>query len=263
MPSEDSPWLSVITVVKDAPDDFTATVESLAAQDLSGVDYVVVDSSSDADPVRQALTRLTGAACQYTWTEPRGIYAAMNAGLAWATGEYVYFLNAGDTLHHADVLARVREACSTHRPAWAFGPVEIIGAGGTRTITPPWDYAREKAALFGRGKFPPHQGTFARRTTLVDLGGFEPSYSIVADYAAFLKLSTVADPLALDLVIATFVEGGVSTTRWPESLKQFHRARRAILAPRGVAAAREYAETVRHATAMALYRGVVSKLVRR
>jgi hypothetical protein len=78
---------------------------------------------------------------------------------------------------------------------------------------------------------------------LRDLGGFDPSYTIVADYAAFLRLSRLADPLILDTVIATFVEGGVSTRRWKASIQEFHRARRRILRPTGTAAWRERYET--------------------
>jgi hypothetical protein len=46
-----SPWLTVVTVVKDDPAGFAATVESLAAQDLSAVEYVVVDGSADSTGV--------------------------------------------------------------------------------------------------------------------------------------------------------------------------------------------------------------------
>jgi hypothetical protein len=59
-------------------------------------------------------------------------------------------------------------------------------------------------------------------------------------------------------VIATFTEGGVSTKRWHESLRQFHQARRRILAPTGTTAVREYANSLRQAAAMAVYRRLVA-----
>lgn len=255
----DNPWLSVITVVKDAPEEFAATAESVALQDLSGVEYLVYDSSSDTAPIVSAMKVSEVASLRYSSIAPRGIYPAMNEALGAATGDYVYFLNAGDLLHSAGVLAHVRRELAASQATWAFGRVEIVGSDGSRVETPPWDYAAEKAALFGRGLFPPHQGTFVRREALIDIAGFDPSYSIVADYAAALHLSKVADPQVLDLVVATFVEGGVSTTQWRESLRQFHRARRRILAPTGAAAALEYYRSVRQAAAMAVYRGVLSR----
>lgn len=255
-----TPWLTVVTVVKDAPDDFVRTVASLRDQDLEAIEFLVVDSSADPVPVREALADVEH---RYAWTQPRGIYPAMNVALGMATGDYIYFANAGDLLHDPFVLGLVRARLAGTEVVWAFGEVEVVQRDGSRVITPRWDYAREKASLFSRGHFAPHQGTFARRAALLAQGGFDPAYTIVADYAAFLKLSKIADPLYLEPVIATFAEGGVSTVRWQESLRQFHRARRSILAPTGWDAVRELGGTARQAVAMGLYRGVWSKVTRR
>lgn len=240
-----TPWLTVITVVKDATADFTRTAKSLAAQDLTGVEYIVIDSSVDREAIPHVLAEVPSLTSESVhWVEPAGIYAAMNIGLSLARGEYVHFANAGDALYSADILARVRDALigdpsSRADAAWAFGPVEILSQDGTRVITPPWDYASEKATCFSTGHFPCHQGTFVSTSALRSFGGFDTSYSIVADYAAFLRLSQVSDPVELDFVIATFAEGGVSTTRWQESFRQFHAARISILQPSGSVAIRE------------------------
>ena len=111
-------------------------------------------------------------------------------------------------------------------------------------MTPaPFDYAREKAALFARGRFPPHQGTVCRTATLRDLGGFDTTYRITADYALFLRVSTIADPVEIDEVIAVFAEGGLSSVSWQESLREFHRARVEVLRPRGPDRVRERLES--------------------
>jgi glycosyltransferase involved in cell wall biosynthesis len=249
------PWLTVITVVKDATADFTLTANSLAAQDLTGVEYLVIDSSTDREAVPGVLRGIESlSVAAVHWVEPAGIYAAMNAGLTLANGDYCYFANAGDVLFSDDTLARVRASLTgagfgagagagagADAPAstWAFGPVEILSQDGTRVITPSWDYAHEKRTCFSSGHFPCHQGTFASTSALRSFGGFDTSYSIVADYVAFLRLSQVSDPIELDFVIATFAEGGISTTRWQESFRQFHAARVSILRPSGAMAIRE------------------------
>lgn len=240
-------WLSVITVVKDDADGFARSLSSLLAQDsLDGVEFVVADSSADQSAIPSLLEGLpTGLAVSFEWSAPRGIYPAMNSALVRATGDYCYFLNAGDALFDSSVLRRVRAALSASSE-WAFGPVEILEASGARVVTPPWDYSAEQAALFARGLFPPHQGTFASVGALRSVGGFDTSYRIAADYAAFLRLSLLGDPVLLPFVIASFVEGGTSTVNWKESFAEFHRARQSILRPSGVLAARERWETARH-----------------
>jgi glycosyltransferase involved in cell wall biosynthesis len=255
------PWLTVVTVVKDATDDFTLTARSLAAQDLTNVEYVVVDSSSDRDAIPYVLSGMDALSTAVVhWVEPAGIYAAMNKGLAIATGEYCYFANAGDVLFSSDTLARVRASLSSAAAAtWAFGPVEILSQDSTRVITPSWDYAAEQDTCFSSGHFPCHQGTFASTSVLRSFGGFDTSYSIVADYAAFLRLSQVSDPIELDFVIATFAEGGVSTTRWQESFRQFHAARMAILRPSGSVAIRERWNTTSQFAKVFLARNVLRR----
>lgn len=243
------PWLTIATVVKDDAEGFARTWASLESSDLAGVEVVVVDSSSPADSAALARMLEAGlgpAAVVYEWREPAGIYPAMNEALELASGDYILYLNAGDELFDDGTLKRLRGALVAGGPEWAFGPVEIIEAGGLRVITPPWDYSTEKRALFSRGHFPAHQGTVVRRDLLTRLGGFDTSYRISADYACFLRLSQIADPLVLPFVVARFHEGGVSTTAWQESFREFHRARREILRPRGAAALREQWETVRH-----------------
>lgn len=237
-----SPWLTVVTVVRDDLVGLRRTLASMAAQDLDGVEYLVVDSSTDHDSVRDLLIQ-AGVEANCTWVPPRGVYPAMNEGLHQATGAFVYFLNAGDSLHDPDVLGSVRPELARPGVLWAFGPVEIVSVDGTRTLTPPWDYAVERSYAFSRGHFPPHQGTFAGARLLREVGGFDPAYPIVADYAAFLRMSRIGDPLILDRVIASFVEGGLSTRQWKASVGEFHRARAAILKPRGLASLRERYET--------------------
>lgn len=250
-----SPWLSVITVVRDDVEGFRRTLASLSAQDLEGVEFVVIDGSSDPAGIPQALGSVHA---RYQWVAPSGIYPAMNAGLEAASGEFIYFANAGDTFASDLVLARVRPLLAGQ--SWGFGPVEIVEQSGRTVVTPRWDYSRERAALFSRGHFPAHQGTFVRRELLLAVGGFDTSYAIAADYAMALKLSTIAEPVEIDVVIAQFHEGGTSTQRWQESFREFHRARREILAPTGLDAARERWHTGTHFGAVWLGRNVVAPL---
>lgn len=240
-------WLSIAIVVKDDEHGFARTWESLAAQDLTGVEIVVVDSSEDGSAIPSRIrTQSCTAAVTYQWVLPAGIYPAMNEALDVASGKYIYYLNAGDELFESSTVKKLCVALTDEAPLWAFGAVEIIETGNRRVITPPWSYAAEKRALFSRGKFPAHQGTVAQAEFLRRLGGFDTSYNVSADYACFLKMSLEADPLVMPFVLARFHEGGISTQAWRQSFREFHHARLAILQPQGVSAWRERWETFRH-----------------
>ena len=215
--------LSIITVVKDDPGGLQRTVASVRSQQGHAIEHLVVDSSVDADEVRAQVLDDQHPGAHVVWTPPMGIYPAMNLGLGEARGDYALFLNAGDTLV-AGALDAVLEAVSTD-PLWGYGQVAFVDARGTRTLPPPIDFARERRVAFARGRFPPHQGTFARRDTLITLGGFDTSYRIAADYALMLTLARAADPIERAETIAEFPVGGASTKHWLTAIAEFHRAR--------------------------------------
>lgn len=244
------PWLTVVTVVKDDPEGLARTVASLAPQDRRGVEHIVVDGS--IRPVAPAAVAATSGTLLRE--DPRGIYVAMNTGLAAAQGRFAWFLNAGDTAARHDTIERMRPL--VEGAIWAHGPVVVIGRGGRRVTTPDWDYRAERKRAFARGRFPAHQGTIASVAALRRIGGFDVRYRVCADYAAALRLSLLADPVAIPFPIACFHEGGTSTIQWRRSVMESHRARCDILEPRGVAAAIERLDTARQFAALGTYRTI-------
>ena len=238
-----APLLTIVTVVKDDPEGFARTRASVTPHLGDDIEWLVVDSSTH---------RVDAPEATYNWTPPAGIYAAMNDGLARATGEYIYFLNAGDVIT-TGALPAIRAALVT-RPTWAYGQVGFVQPDG-RVITPrPFNYAAERRALFARGRFPAHQGTVARTEVLRGVGGFDTRYTVAADYHAMLKLSAGADPVELPDVIAEFAVGGISSTQWRHSLREFQQARREVFNPRGIAALRDRFYALRQRATMATAR---------
>ena len=239
-----NPLLTVITVLKDDPEGLLRTMNSLDQPPSPDIQWLVVDSSSDVQRVRTILTRSRWES-DFFWTKPEGVFNAMNKGLAKASGDYVWFLNAGDTLHSSESLDIVLTLLR-NKPFWAFGQVQFVSMEGRVTLPKVFDYEREKRRWFARGRFPPHQGTIARRQLVCELGGFNENYRVAADYELMLKLSKAADPVVSDAVWATFYEGGVSSTNWRRSLREFHHARRAVLKFSRAASVGESALTLKH-----------------
>ena len=228
----DTPWLSVVTVVKNDLAGLRQSLDSLRDQDLTKVELVVIDGSVEHSEVASLVHEFPVSSC-LEWSAPEGVYQAMNRGLALAQGEYIYFLNAGDTLYDPRVVTDLHHLISESKPGWLVGLVQITEISGHKVTSASWDYEAESRAFFSRGVFPPHQGTVVKTELLLSIGGFNTDYTIAADYAAALSLSLAAKPLMVDRVVACFTEGGLSTKMWKQSFHEFHRARQQILRPRG------------------------------
>jgi glycosyltransferase involved in cell wall biosynthesis len=255
--ADTSPWLTVVTVVKDDVPGMAATMGSLVSQDLAGIQYVVIDGSTDRSAVPALLAE--GPAADYHWYEPRGIYPAMNTGLAHASGDYVYFANAGDEFLPG-VLSHTRSTLVPSSPVWAYGGVDFYAPGQRKAVAEPgWDYTVEIRHFLARRRFPPHQGVFMQTTELRRQGGFDERYRITADYLSILRAGRVAPPLPLGFTVARFTTGGASTTNWREGLREFHRARVDALDLRGLDRWHERWHNAGTWIRTAVYRGLLAR----
>lgn len=90
-----TPRISVITVVYNGAQEIRRTIESVLAQDVPGLEYIVVDGASTDGTA--AIVRSFGQAINRLVSEPdRGVYDAMNKGLSLARGTWLLFMNCGD-----------------------------------------------------------------------------------------------------------------------------------------------------------------------
>ena len=137
-----------------------------------------------------------------------------------------------------------------------LGRVAFRDPRGEEVIPPTLDFAEEKKHHFARGLFPAHQGTIARRRALLDLGGFDETYRIAADYKIALQLSLMQAPTQVETVLATFHTGGVSSTHWRASIREFHDARLEILGIQGWQRVSEGYRTGRQYVSMAAARAL-------
>jgi len=249
------PGLSIITVVRDDPEGLRQTLASIDVQGELDAEVVIIDSSANAvDNV--TLSSLQGRIVRQS---PRGIYPAMNAGLESASGDYVYFLNAGDTFSGSDTLTRIFAGLrAAPDSVWAFGDVDFYDENGKPLHERSWSYESERERLFARGVFPAHQGVVARTDALRQLGGFDESYIVAADYKLMLQLSTLAPPIRWTWPIARFQQGGTSSQRWWTALREFHRARLEVFNPHRKTRIVEAVDTIRLSTKTVIARAIGS-----
>lgn len=98
--------LSVITVVYNDVKNIRRTMLSVLNQSFDSIEYILIDGKSTDgtwDIIQEYKDKLA-----YTISEPdKGIYDAMNKGLAVATGEFVLFMNSGDEIYDTDTVKEV------------------------------------------------------------------------------------------------------------------------------------------------------------
>jgi glycosyltransferase involved in cell wall biosynthesis len=211
-PTPSSPLVSVVTVCLDAAATLERALASVAAQTWPAVEHIVIDGGS-TDGTLDVLAR-HGRHVATAVSEPdRGIYDAMNKGVARATGDVLCFLNADDAYVAPDVLAAVATAMADDRLDALYGDVDVFLAGAPHRTVRRYRSDRFRPDRLGSGWMPAHPALFMRSRIYRDLGGFRTDYRIAGDFE-FVARAFRAGPLAhrhVPRVLVRMQHGGVST----------------------------------------------------
>lgn len=205
------PSVSIITVCYNAQDTIEATINSVRRQTYDNYEYIIVDGASTDDTMliveqnRDAVTR-------YISEPDEGLYYAMNKALDMATGDYVWFINAGDRIPHANTLEKIMESSYVLQDIY-YGKTKIINSKGKvigeRRLKPP-QYLTKYSFLWGMVVC--HQSAVVRREIV---GKYDTQYKITADYDWLLSAIEKADPNKIRRSRRTysyFLAGGMSKT---------------------------------------------------
>lgn len=222
------PWLTVITVHKNDHLNLRKTLKSLASQSGQNFECIIVDSSLDWQAFAAVCQEYPHLNLRVITENPQGIYSAMNSGLSIAKGSYVYFLNAGETLHSEKTLENLFEVVLTHNPDWVYGNLQVIDPRGRRRPVVEFNYSTERKKNFRAGRFPSQPASLVLTEILKELGGFDTSLQIAADYKLMLRLSQRTSPCYWNGTVVHFALGGISSRKWIVSLREAHSARREV-----------------------------------
>ena len=227
--------ISIITVTYNAASVLKRTLDSVKAQSWQQIEHLIIDGASKDETISMAETYK--AQCPYEvviLSEPdKGLYDAMNKGLRLATGDYLVFLNAGDTLHAADTLETIvrsarRDACQSKNcqlPGVLYGDTAITDEQGNflhlRRLRPPKKLTWKS---FRQGMLVCHQAFYALTDIAKNLP-YDPRYRYSADVDWCIRVMKEAQKRQLPLVntqaiLADYQEEGQTPIHHRDSLKE-------------------------------------------
>ncbi|MDR0962238.1 MAG: glycosyltransferase [Mediterranea sp.] len=212
-----TPTFSIITVTYNAEAVLDDTLQSVIAQSYHRVEYILIDGASTdgtlaiAERYKTHITHLV--------SEPdKGLYDAMNKGLALASGDYVCFLNAGDAFHSSDTLLQmVHTLPKGSMPDIIYGETALVDAHRhfvrMRRLSTP-EVLTWKS--FKQGMLVSHQAFFAKRTLTEP---YNLQYRFSADFDWCIRVMKKAQTLHnTHLTLIDYLEEGMTTRNRRKSL---------------------------------------------
>ncbi len=195
---------SIITPVLNDRLGLEKTLASVLAQPPDLFEFLVLDGGSTDGTV--SLLQKQGGGMRWASEPDGGVYQAMNKGLTMTSGEFLYFLGAGDTLRPG-ALAAVATQIPRRPLTYFYGNVYAEAYGRVYNGRySPWKLSRLNIC---------HQAVFAHRSVFTRVGPFDTRYAIMADHVWNMKV--FGDPaitkIYSNLVIADYAAGGLSQQR--------------------------------------------------
>lgn len=222
----DSPLFSIITITFNAADTLPATMRSVDSQTCTDYEHLVIDGASRDNTVGLALGRwdIPANPCRQVFSEPdKGLYDAMNKGLAKARGRYLIFLNAGDAFSTPDTLALYAAAASEQTDI-IYADTRLVDADrrvlGPRHLSVP---ERLTFRSFARGMLVCHQAFCVRRSIAP---AYDLAYRFSADYEWCLRCLKATSPDRCANLHATTIDyltDGLTDRNRKASLKERYR----------------------------------------
>lgn len=211
--------LTVITVTYNAEQTLDRTLKSVREQTYPRIDHVIVDGGSTdgtVDLIRRHATDRT------TWiSEPdKGLYDAMNKAMERSKGDYLCFLNAGDTFHESDTVEKMMQSFNPALPPdILYGETAIVDNDGRflhmRRLSAP---ERLTWKSFKQGMLVCHQAFIVKRELAEP---YDLAYRFSSDFDWAIRLMKKTHHIHnTRRVLINYLNEGLTTTHREASLKE-------------------------------------------
>jgi len=210
------PKLSVITIVYNNVRHIERTMLSVINQTYTNIEYIVVDGFS-TDGTLEIVQQFTSQIETLISEKDKGIYDAMNKGLAVATGDYVIFMNSGDEFYATDTVEKVFAAAQD--ADIYYGETEMIDDAGNslgqRRHKAPGQFTWRH---FKYGMSISHQAIYIKRSLTEP---YDMQYELSADIDWILQAAKQAKKIVnVRQYVAKYLVGGMSKQKHRQSLNE-------------------------------------------
>ena len=173
--------LSIITVNLNNLEGLKKTIDSIVSQTFTDFEWIVIDGGS-TDGSKELIEEYSSHFAYWVSEPDKGIYNAMNKGIVVAQGEFLIFMNSGDSFASTDVLMNVSGFLKD--ADIVYGDTNLVNPDGTySTLKYPEDISMRQMY---KGTIC-HQASFIRKTLFSEMK-YNERLRIVSDWEFFVRM---------------------------------------------------------------------------
>lgn len=204
--------VSIITVSFNSAKTIADTIKSVLSQDFPQIEYIVVDGGS-SDGTVEIIKQYEDQIAHWVSEKDRGMYDAMNKGIALATGDVIGILNSDDVYMNTHVVSELMELMQTKRAQVVFADLILVDQDNPQKVLRYYDSGHFHPNKFKYGWMPAHPTVFVKRELYEAVGHFSTTYQIAADYEMLIRILAIqrARYAYLPKPVVRMRSGGAST----------------------------------------------------
>jgi glycosyltransferase involved in cell wall biosynthesis len=177
--------ISIITVTYNSAATLKDTLESVRSQDHPDIEHVLVDGASTDGTVD--IIKAYPHVQRWVSEKDKGLYDAINKGIAMATGDVVGILNSDDFFPNNHVVSLIAKTFLEKKVDAVYGDIAFVRPGNLDKIIRLYSSKKFTPRKFGFGYMPAHPSFYAKKSCYDALGVYQLGYKIAADYELLMR----------------------------------------------------------------------------
>ena len=172
--------VSIITVTLNSEKYLADCIQSVRKQGYSNIEHIIIDGKS-TDGTLHIIKKNENHLSWISETD-RGMYDAINKGIALATGDIIGILNSDDIFASEDVIENIVHCFKTENTDSVYGDLVYVKPSNTEKVFRLWKGVTYKRYRFRYGWMPAHPTFYMKRSLIEKYGPYENHYYTAADY---------------------------------------------------------------------------------
>lgn len=181
--------VSIITATYNSVNTLEPCLNSVLNQTYQNIEYIIIDGDSK-DKTVELIKSKAELYKNVIWIseKDKGIYDALNKGIAKATGDIVGFVHSDDFLSDNTIIASIVDCFHTTSVDGVYGDLHYVTKDNTKKIVRNWVSNPFNHKLLKQGWMPPHPTLYLKKSIYDAYGGFDLNFKIAADYDFILRI---------------------------------------------------------------------------
>ncbi len=177
--------ISIITIAYNSEETIEDTIISVINQTYKNIEYIIIDGGS-TDHTLAIIEKYKDKIHTVISAPDKGIYDAMNKGVAIASGDLIGILNSDDFYANNDVIDNVAKNIGDNDSIYA--DLVYVDRENTDKTIRYWKSGAYKENSFLKGWMPPHPTFFLRKKLYDKFGSYNLALKSAADYELMLRM---------------------------------------------------------------------------